>query len=432
MRWLALALSLFALTACDPDANPWLGRRVLHVVHSGGYQEGPENSLYAMKTSLAKGADMLEFDVRLSGDDRVVVFHGPTLGRNTQGSGRVRDHTLAELESLDVGYWSAPPGNTLRGLPAEAYVFRGMATGDRPPPPGFEPSDFRIPTLREVLETFPDVLMSIEIKDDIPADDLEPTVAAVAGLLAEFGRQDDVLVASFDDTLIARFKQLAPEVDTSPGLGAAADYVLLRLPLEGHAALQLPRLYFGLNIITESFVADAHRDGLAVIVFVFDDEERAEVYRELVDKGVDGVMVGKPSVFEPMLAAQGLRGETGLVIASGRWDGARDEAVLEASCPATAITSCHGTLALVATETGPCLGSGLGALAGLPECERDPKPSSEARFDLARGTTAAVPVPLGHALRRRLRGGEDLEVRAVVAPGDEHGRAVEARFRLAH
>ena len=65
--------------------------------HRGGARLWPENSLRAFRESLALGVDLLELDVHLSADGRVVVIHDPTLERTTDGRGAVADHTAADL-----------------------------------------------------------------------------------------------------------------------------------------------------------------------------------------------------------------------------------------------------------------------------------------------------------------------------------------------
>ena len=46
---------------------------------------------------------MIELDVVLSRDRKLVVIHDATLERTTNGEGAVGDHTLAQLKQLDAG-----------------------------------------------------------------------------------------------------------------------------------------------------------------------------------------------------------------------------------------------------------------------------------------------------------------------------------------
>ncbi|MEZ4555866.1 MAG: glycerophosphodiester phosphodiesterase family protein [Caldilineaceae bacterium] len=50
------------------------------------------------------GADVVEFDVHRTSDDQFAVFHDWTLDCRTDGTGVTRDQTLADLQTLDIGY----------------------------------------------------------------------------------------------------------------------------------------------------------------------------------------------------------------------------------------------------------------------------------------------------------------------------------------
>lgn len=54
-----------------------------------------------------------------------------------------------------MAYWLVPGRSAVHGLPDAAYTLRGARHGD-PKVSGYKPSDFKIPTLREVLKAFPD------------------------------------------------------------------------------------------------------------------------------------------------------------------------------------------------------------------------------------------------------------------------------------
>src|SRR5919202_5121590 len=77
--------------------------RVWVVGHRGAMGHCPENTLASFERGLELGADWIELDVHLSRDGALVVIHDETLDRTTNGSGLVKDHTLAQLERLDAG-----------------------------------------------------------------------------------------------------------------------------------------------------------------------------------------------------------------------------------------------------------------------------------------------------------------------------------------
>ncbi|TDD97257.1 glycerophosphodiester phosphodiesterase [Jiangella asiatica] len=288
--------------AVAADANPWLERRVLNIAHQGGELEAPSDTLYAFKTAVDKGADVLELDVHATADGELVVLHDTTVDRTTNGTGRVDALTLARIRELDAAYWFAEGCGTCHdGAPGD-YLYRGIATGDRPAPSGYTAADFRIPTLREVLETFPDMLLNVEIKRTRP--ETSPYERAMADLLEEFGRGTDTVVASFSDSAVTRFTLYNRDVSTSPGTAQVTAFWLGTLgpltgvKLHGHHALQVPPSQSGIPVVTADFVADAHARGLAVHVWTIND--RAEMER-LIGLGVDGIMTDRPTLLEEVL-----------------------------------------------------------------------------------------------------------------------------------
>ncbi len=71
--------------------------------HRGAPADEPENTLRSFARALAVGVAAVELDVQLTKDGRLAVIHDETLDRTTNGRGRVKDFTLAELKRLDAG-----------------------------------------------------------------------------------------------------------------------------------------------------------------------------------------------------------------------------------------------------------------------------------------------------------------------------------------
>jgi glycerophosphoryl diester phosphodiesterase len=78
------------------------------IAHRGASAYAPENTLAAFEKARELGAKWIEFDVQLTTDNQVVVFHDEELSRTTNGRGKVIDHPLAYLKSLDTGSWFDP------------------------------------------------------------------------------------------------------------------------------------------------------------------------------------------------------------------------------------------------------------------------------------------------------------------------------------
>lgn len=73
--------------------------------HRGYKGVCPENTLAAYRKAIEVGVDGIELDVHVTKDGHLVVIHDETVDRTTNGTGAVRDLTLAELKSLDAGRW---------------------------------------------------------------------------------------------------------------------------------------------------------------------------------------------------------------------------------------------------------------------------------------------------------------------------------------
>ena len=300
--------SVLAVTLCGvASANPWLDRRDLNIAHQGGEIEAPSNTLFALKTAKAKGSDVLEIDVHATSDGELVVLHDATVDRTTAGTGEVDAMSLEEIKALDAAYWFVPGCGTCHDRPSSEYAYRGYATGERRIAPklrrkGFRAGDFRIPTLREVLEAFPDELINIEIKNTAPMT--APYEDKLAALLDEFDRGQDTIVVSFTDNATEAFKLWAPGVATAVGTAQAALFwgsaqgPLPGAPNPRHQALQVPIELNGLTVVTPEFVERAHANGLAVHVWTINDRATMEW---LLDIGVDGVMTDRPALLEQVL-----------------------------------------------------------------------------------------------------------------------------------
>lgn len=72
-----------------------------------------ENTIESVKAAFDYGADAVEIDIIKTRDDEFIVFHDWTLDCRANGSGRTTDHSLTELQSLDIGYGYTYDGLTI-------------------------------------------------------------------------------------------------------------------------------------------------------------------------------------------------------------------------------------------------------------------------------------------------------------------------------
>jgi glycerophosphoryl diester phosphodiesterase len=276
-----------------PTLEQLLARGRLNIAHAGGELEGPDETIFTFRQALANGADVLEMNVHLSADGQVVLHHDPTVDAKTNGTGPVVGKTGAELNALDAAYWWVPDVGVVHDRPEADYLYRGVRTGAKPPPPLASPDDFGVPTLQQVVDAFPDVVLDVEIEAEAgPA-----VVPALAELIEANKLQERVVVSSFDDALIEQFRALLPEVATSPGLQVMTGFYTNPGPLPGYRILQVPPKFGEVVVLTEAFIAAAKANGLVLWVWPNDDAlENQAAYEAFLGQGLDGVINDRPSV----------------------------------------------------------------------------------------------------------------------------------------
>lgn len=82
----------------------------LIIAHRGASQRAPENTASSIKAAISLGAKVIEFDVRVTRDGALVLFHDDKLERLTGRPGTIEASDWTELSTLDVGTWFANGG----------------------------------------------------------------------------------------------------------------------------------------------------------------------------------------------------------------------------------------------------------------------------------------------------------------------------------
>ena len=209
-------------TAHD-EGRPLLGG------HRGNPAEHPENTLRSFRSAISAGCDLIECDVHLSSDGRLVVIHDHTLDRTTNGTGLVRDLTAAELRKLDAGQGE------------------------------------RIPLLQEVIElAIGKVGLVIEIKQiPIQYPGLEEKLL---NMLRQLGAVSECAVVSFHHPSIHELRTLEPNLQLGILEGARPMHPA-RLMREAGADVYSPHW----GAIDPHLVKEIHHAGGAVAVWPVDD-----------------------------------------------------------------------------------------------------------------------------------------------------------------
>ncbi|MGL4964638.1 MAG: glycerophosphodiester phosphodiesterase family protein [Inquilinus sp.] len=145
-----------------------------------------ENTIASMRAAFDFGAAAIELDIQPTTDGRFAVFHDWTVDCRTEGHGVTREHSLAELQALDIGHGYTADGGM-------SFPFRGKGVG-------------LMPSLDQVLEAFPGRRFLLNVKSNDPAEG-ELLAGYLAALPAE---RRDLLAAYGGDRPIAALRERLP------------------------------------------------------------------------------------------------------------------------------------------------------------------------------------------------------------------------------
>lgn len=237
----------------------WVVRppRPLVMAHRGDPTAALENTLEAFAAAEKLGAECIELDVRITADDRLVVFHDATLARLAGRGERVEDLTRDQLLSVRLG--------------------RGYA----------------MPTLDDVLGAIGDgMLFDIEIKSDAFGR-YNRIADRVVDCVRRHDAVDRCLVSSFDPFVLLRSRRLEPRLRIG--------YLFFR-----RLAAELTRLvrpyavHPEASMVTHDSVLAWRRRGYAIHAWTVDSSHGL---RRLHTLGIDAVCTNRPAKALALYAA---------------------------------------------------------------------------------------------------------------------------------
>ena len=233
------------------------------VGHRGYPAKYPENTLAAFEAAIEAGALMIELDVMLSRDRKVVVIHDATLDRTTNGKGNVADFTLAELKRLDAGSW----------LDAQF-------------------ADQQIPELSEVLDLVNGrAYVNIEIKSTAyePGHPVDAIEKQVVDLLRQKCLQGTGMISSFDVNILEQVAFMKNPPATAFISKKPAD----KNTVDMCSRLKVFSWHPDQRIVTRNQVKQMHAAGIRVFPYKVDSFEDFAKMREIQ---VDGVITNDPEL----------------------------------------------------------------------------------------------------------------------------------------
>lgn len=223
----------------------------------------------AFGAAVELGYRYVETDVHATADGVVVAVHDATLDRVTDATGRIADLPWARVREARIG--------------------------------GTEP----VPTLAEVLATWPDLRVNLDLKSP---GAVAPTVAVIEAARA----WDRVCIASFSDRRrTGALARLTAPVATSAGTGTVGRFLAavaarssagVARALRAVHCLQVPERAGAVRVVTTRTLAAAHAHGVQVHVWTVNDQGDME---RLLDLGVDGLVTDRADLLREVLAARG-------------------------------------------------------------------------------------------------------------------------------
>jgi glycerophosphoryl diester phosphodiesterase len=240
--------------------------------HRGAAARAPENTLAGFRLAKSLGCAWVEFDVRLTADNALVVCHDDRLERTSDGRGAISQMPLAAIRKFDAGSW-----------------FHRRFAGER------------VPTLEETVELCRELDLGANIEIKAERGRGRATAAAVAATLGEHaGALPPVLISSFLEDAVIEAARHAPGIPRAILWSRVPrDWARIAEALDG-ATINADQRY-----LSAGLVADIRAAGYPVLAYTVNDPAKA---RQLFDWGVTSVFTDAPDI---MLAAAALESGDG-------------------------------------------------------------------------------------------------------------------------
>lgn len=290
----SVGLLLILFQSCSPDQqllpeNTWIiepGSRPMVIAHGGAKLLFPENTWVAFDSCFALGVDVFEMDLRMTKDSVIVTHHDAEIDLTSNGSGKIADLTLSELQNLNFG-----------------YHFTNL-DGDMP----YKNKKAEIATLDGLFKKYGQMKMIIEIKDD--GEWGKTAAEKVYQLIVENNMKSRVIVASFHDEIINYFLKISnSEIPVSAPEHEAVKFALTAKSFTGFTfvpeavAIQIPLKSSGLNLGTRRIINSCHHHNMAIHYWTINDKEEM---RGLIEKGADGLITDRPDIMKDLLIEMNL------------------------------------------------------------------------------------------------------------------------------
>lgn len=241
---------------------------IVVIAHRGNHAQAHENTLTALQHAIQAKVDYAELDVRRTKDGCYVLMHDATVDRTTDGTGKVAEHTFADIRRLTVR---------------------------DPKRPQLAPDC--VPTLEEAFAV---AKGKLNIYLDFKAGDR----GEVAGVIRAAGMEGQVVVYDAASA-VAEWRRLAPEIPliVSPPRDVTTPEAIARF-VKGSGVELLDGNWAG---YTQGMVAAAQAAGAEVWPDIQDGCENPDYFERVFTLGFNGVQTDHPEGLIRWLKAKGRR-----------------------------------------------------------------------------------------------------------------------------
>src|SRR5699024_3129805 len=273
--WVMIAIYPFS----EQEKQPMFANdRPLVIAHQGGNKLAPSSTMEAFKNAEALGVDIIELDVHLSKDGYLIPIHDPTIDRTTDGTGKVNEMTIEQLQAVDAG-----------------ATFENLK-GER----SFKRKGVKLTTLEEVFQEIPNMRWSIEMKDTNDPSVYEAMAQRLWNLIVQYDLEEQVEIASFDHNILEMIHEISGgKAIIVGGKQEIKKFAILqKLYLTGlykrsMDALQIPVKEGNISLKDKKIIRGARKHGIDVQYWTINDPEEM---KELLELGADGIITDRPDL----------------------------------------------------------------------------------------------------------------------------------------
>ena len=234
--------------------------KILVIAHRGAHNLAPENTLTAFELAIKVGAEFIEFDVRKTKDNEIVINHDPGVFRTTHRFGLINHLTLKDIKSLTISKYE------------------------------------KIPTLRELLQaTRGKIHYMCEVK-------VKNISEGVIKILSEFNAIESTFLISFKHKELIKSQKEHPNLKygaiVPSGLGWIKDWFFRKSLILSLKEKNFFSVNVFLPLVNKKFVDLAHKKGLKVFAWTVNSRRKM---KKMIRIGVDGILTNNVNKLKMIL-----------------------------------------------------------------------------------------------------------------------------------